>query len=282
MTLALAAGGPGAFQLVALLLIGALAGVLGGALGIGGGLVMIPALVLVFGTRLYGVNSFHLFKLAALATAVVLSVPAVCQHARAGAIVRSMIPGIVVFALLGVALGVLGASWFTDSHTKTLRHVFGGFMLLAVAAKLWQARLGPDGPYTPGAACPVAGRRWRTGAIVGLPAGLIGGLLGVGGGIWAVPAQSCILHIRLPSAIANSACMIIALAAAGAILQAFAVDHMTGISVGQGLWLALWLAPGAVAGGWFGGRLAHRLPIGWLRAVFYLLLAITGARLMLY
>lgn len=282
MTTLLAAGAPGVVQLATLLLVGATAGLLGGALGIGGGLVMIPAMVLVFGTSVYGINSFHLFKLATLITAVVLSIPAVRQHLRARAVVVRMIPGIVVFALCGVAAGVALASLLTDEHTETLRRSFGGFMLLAVAVKLWQSRTEPRGRYAPGAACPLPTRRWRIGAIVGLPAGLIGGTLGIGGGIWAVPAQSYILHIRLPSAIANSSCMIIALAGGGAVCQAVAVHNMHGIHVVQGLWLALWLAPGALLGGSLGGRLAHRLPVGLLRAVFYVLLVITGVRLMLY
>jgi len=119
---------------------------------------------------------------------------------------------------------------------------------------------------------------------VGLPAGLIAGLLGVGGGVWAVPAQNYLLGVRLPNAIANSACMIVALAAGASVVQGLAITDLQDprASVWRGFWLAVWLAPGAMVGGRFGAKLTHRLPVHWIRNVFYVLLAITGLRLMLF
>jgi uncharacterized membrane protein YfcA len=89
--------------------------------------------------------------------------------------------------------------------------------------------------------------------------------------------------VRLPNAIANSACMIIALAAGAAALQSFAIVnlHDPNLSPAQGWWLALWLSPGATVGGWFGGRLTHRVPVDLLRYAFYALLVVTGLKLML-
>lgn len=270
--------------MVALLLIGSGAGVLGGLLGIGGGLVMIPAMVLVFddfGSRPYGSNSLHLYKLAALATAVVLSIPAVRQHARAGAVVPAMLKGIIPLGLVGSVLGVALARLFADEQTDILRRAFGVFMLLVVASNVWQARrLGAAGDYGCDR-CPVPTRWVRIGTTVGLPAGLISGLLGVGGGVVAVPVQHFLLGVRFPSAIANSACMIIALATGGTIAQAVAIGGMEGITVPQGFLLAACLAPGAIVGGSFGAKLTHRLPVRWLRNGFYVVLVVTGLRLTL-
>jgi len=278
------AASPDALQLGALLLIGVGAGVLGGLLGIGGGLVMIPAMVLVFGDRVYGENSFHLFKLAALSTAVVLSIPAVRQHVLARAIVPAFVKAIIPFGLLGAIAGVGLGRLFADEHTVILRRTFGAFMLLAVAGNVWQRRRRARSPEAIGPrSCPSPSRWGRIGAIVGLPAGIVSGLLGVGGGVWAVPSQHFGLGVRLPSAIANSACMIVALAAGAAGLQSVAIAnlHDTQLPVWQGLWLALWLSPGAVIGGSIGGRLTHTLPVDLLRNVFYALLVVTGLRLML-
>ncbi len=278
--LALLANSPTVGQSAALLAVGVLAGVLGGALGIGGGLIMIPAMVLIL-DRAYGPNSFHLFKLSALTTAVILSLPAVGQHLRARAVVKDMIPTLITWALVGVAAGVWFSLGLIDERTGTLRRAFGLFMLAAVAAKLWQSRTAAERRFSqPGAACPVPrSRRGFIGLVGGLPAGLIGGLLGVGGGIWAVPAQNYLLRLRLPNAIANSACMVVALAGGGAILQSWAIWHMSGVRIADALWLVLWLAPGALLGGWLGGGLTHKLPVAWLRNVFYVILAITGLRL---
>ncbi|MBU0616885.1 MAG: sulfite exporter TauE/SafE family protein [Planctomycetes bacterium] len=279
----LGASSPDLLHMAALLLIGAGAGLLGGLLGIGGGLVMIPAMVLLFGNSVYGENSFHLYKLAALSTAVVLSVPAVRQHARARAIVRPMLWGIVPLGLAGVVIGVGLARVFADEYTEILRRTFGVFMLLAVGANIWRRRRG-DGGAESRDRCPVSTRRLRIGTIVGLPAGIIAGLLGVGGGVWAVPAQNYALGVRLPNAIANSACMIIGLAAGATVMQSLAIAslHDPLVPVRQAFWLALWLAPGAIVGGSIGGRLTHTLPVDLIRNVFYMLLAVTGLRLAVF
>lgn len=269
-------------QIVALLLIGSGAGVLGGLLGIGGGLVMIPAMVLVFddfGGQPYGANSLHLYKLAALATAVVLSVPAVRQHAQAGAIVPRMLGGIILFGVVGSLLGVGLARLLADEHTTILRRIFGAFMLAVVALNVWQGRRRGAAAAAVRDRCPVPNRWAQIGAVVGLPAGVVSGLLGVGGGVVAVPVQHFLLGLRLPSAIANSACMIVALALCGTLAQALALHGLAGISAWEGFLLAALLAPGAIIGGFFGAWLTHRLPIRWLRNAFYALLVLTGLRL---
>lgn len=275
--------GPDLSQVALLLVIGGVAGVLGGLLGIGGGLVMIPAMLLVLGNEAYGPNSFHLYKLAALAAAVILSIPAIRQHVRAGAIVGPMLKGIMPMGVLGVVLGVGVSCLFANGHTETLRRCFGAFMLVAVGGNLWQAaRRRHALEFVVGGKSPVV-RRWvRIGVIVGLPSGLIGGLLGVGGGVWAVPAQVHLLGVRLPNAIANSACMIIAIAVGGAITQSIAITDMRDVAVWQGFWLAIWLAPGAILGGWVGASLTHRLPVPLLRNVFYVLLVVTGVKLLVF
>ena len=278
-----AIGGVGAYQLLALLLIGGIAGVLGGLLGIGGGLVMIPAMVLLLGEHCFGDNSFHLYKLAALTTAIVLSIRAAQRHAQANAIVYPMIKSIIALGLLGAVVGVAVASFFANEMTVVLRRTFGGFMLAAVAINIWRSwrlRGGPTGPDR----CPLPSRWMRIGTIVGFPAGVIAGLLGVGGGVWAVPAQNFVLGVRLPNAIANSSCMIAGLAAGAALLKAVSIAHLDDPQAPywRGLWLAVWLAPGATIGGWFGAKLTHELPVHWIRNVFYALLVITGLRLLAF
>ena len=275
----LLAAGPDMAHLVLLLLLGGLAGLLGGLLGIGGGLVMIPAMILLFGERLYGVNSIHVFKLAALGTAVVLSIPAIAAHARARAVVPRMLAGIILFGLVGVGVGVGLGRLFANEQAVLLRRLFGAFMLVSVAVNLWRRR--KAGEEYGRDHSPVASRWAVIGSIVGMPAGVIAGLLGVGGGVWAVPVQNYVLGVRLPNAIANSACMIIALAAGASAMQSVALTYFDGVGPADGWWLALWLSPGAVIGGWFGARLTHRLPVAHVRNTFYVLLVITGLKLVL-
>lgn len=264
-----------------LLTVGMIAGLLGGLLGIGGGVVMIPAMVIFLGNR-YGPNSFHVFKLAAISTSLVLSLPAVIRHLRARAVVLPALPGLLPLAVVGVIIGVLLAGTFVGQHAAILRRMFGGFLELVVLSNLYQEWRSAHGdPYIYDA-CPVATRRTVWGLVVALPAGFIAGMLGIGGGVWAVPAQRQLLGVQIRSAIANSAFMIICISIATSIALTIQIGRMPDAATtpGQGWWLALWLAPGAAIGGWFGGGLTHKLPVRWLRYGFLALLAITGWRLM--
>jgi uncharacterized protein len=261
--------------------VGLLAGVLGGMLGIGGGLIIIPALIFLLGAEHYGPGSLHLYKLAALATAVVLSLPAARQHLRTGTLVRRMLPSMELFGIGGVIVGVWAASQLAGENTRLLQRIFGAFLIAFVAAQLWLASRSNAAAHGP-QVCPTPARWGRIGLIAGLPAGVVSGLLGIGGGVWAVPAQTHVLGVRLTSAIANSTCMIVGIALTAAIAQGLAVHGMadTRLDWLEGLRLALFLAPGAIVGGLIGGKLLHVLPVARLRAVFYVVLVLTGARLL--
>jgi uncharacterized membrane protein YfcA len=264
-----------------LLAIGLVAGVMGGMLGIGGGLVMIPAMTILLGNR-FGLNSFHLYKLAAITTSIVVSIPAAIRHGRAHAVVCRIVWAALPLSVVGVLLGVASASRFSGESTRLLKQLFGGFLELVVAFNLyqtWRTAHG-DAPWRDN--CPVANRRMLIGLVVGLPSGIIAGLLGIAGGIWAVPAQHLLLSVRLRNAIANSTLMIVVVATVTAVTQSVAVGRMQGLHPAEGWQLVLWLAPGAVAGGWIGADLTHRLPTRWLRHAFHALLAITGFRLIFY
>jgi uncharacterized membrane protein YfcA len=78
--------------------------------------------------------------------------------------------------------------------------------------------------------------------------------------------------------------MIVGLAAGASVATSLAIAHLRDpqLPVWQGFWLAMWLAPGAMIGGQFGAQLTHRLPVHWIRNAFYVLLVITGLRLMLF
>lgn len=232
-----------------LLAVVVLAGLIGGMLGVGGGILMIPAMVIFIGDE-FGPNSLHIYKLAAISTSIVLSVPAVLRHSRANAVVYRMLPGILPLAMVGVVLGVLVAGTFVNEHTATLRRIFGVFLELVVVANVLQEWRALRGQTHLRKASPMPTRRTLIGLVVGLPAGFIAGLLGVGGGVWAVPAQRQLLGIRMRNAIANSSFMIICIATVTAAALSYAITRLPqeGLSPLQGWWLALWLAPGACWG----------------------------------
>lgn len=270
---------PAASYLLLLPTIGLCAGVLGGLFGVGGGLIMIPAMLLLLGEA-FGPGSLHLFKLASLISSVVVSVPAALRQAQHGALVPRLLVGLLPLGVVGVAAGTALASLFQHEQTRNLERVFGGFLIAVALFNLVRARFRDDAIESRRSACPVP-RRWATyGSLVGLPAGLISGLLGIAGGVWAVPTLHDLLGMRLRAAIANSTAMIVGLAAAAALAQNVAVARMSDLDARDGWWLALWLAPGALVGGWCGAALSHRLPVPRLRDAFQVVLILAGLRLL--
>jgi uncharacterized membrane protein YfcA len=272
---------PAISQVLELVLIGTAAGVLGGLLGIGGGIVMIPALAFIFADD-FGQNSFHAYNLAAISTSFLLAIPAAIRHARARAVVFPFLRSIVPLAIIGIVGGVLLSTTMTGERTRLLKQIFGGCLEFAVLVNLVQERVARSGEPHLCRTCPTAGRWGRIGLLVGLPAGFIAGLLGVGGGIWAVPTQTLLLGVRVRNAIATSMVMIIPVALVATAAMAIKLARMPHDPPLQYIaWgLTLCLAPGALVGGWCGAALAHRLPVRMLRYVFYVLLTLTGLRLL--
>jgi uncharacterized protein len=272
---------PAIIQIFELVLIGAAAGVLGGLLGIGGGIIMIPALTLIFADK-FGPDSFHAYNLAAISTAFVLSIPAAIRYARAGVVVGPLLRSIIPLALLGIVAGVLVGAGMTGERTRLLKQIFGGCLEFAVVVNLIEERLARTGEPHLFPTCPTP-RRWaKIGFLVGLPSGFIAGLLGVGGGIWAVPSQTLLLGIRLRNAIATSMVMIVPVALAASLAMTLKLARLPhDPPLHRVAWgLTLCLAPGALVGGWCGASLMQRLPVRLLRYVFYVLLALTGLRLL--
>lgn len=273
----LAAAGTGAATWLALPLVGLAGGMLGGMFGVGGGLVMIPAMLLLLG-RDYGSDALHLFKLASLVSSVVVSIPAAVRQGRAGMIVPPILVAMIPLGIAGVIVGVGLASLFQREQTHVLARIFGAFMIAVALAGLRMPAGTADAAGSVRSS-PSVRRRMTFGLMVGLPSGLIAGLLGVAGGVWAVPALNAGLGVRLRYAIANSTGLIVVLAAAAAAAQSIAVARMPALAVGEGWRLAFWLAPGALVGGWLGASLSLATPVRRLRAAFYALVAVMGARL---
>lgn len=259
--------------------IGALAGLLGGLLGIGGGIVMITSMTILLGDR-FGPNSFHLYKLASITTTIALSVPAIMRHRQAKALVPGLLRSIAPSAVLGVFLGVWLSSMFVAVYTPYLRRGFGVFLECVVLFNLYQAFARTNEERGSLRYCPMPSRWLTIASVVGFPMGFLGGFLGIGGGVWAVPAQRMALGVRIRNAIANSATTILPVAVTTSLVHAYAISQKTDLHIGKAYMLAAVLAPTALSMAWVGAYLTHRVPVKALRQGFQILLALAGLRLM--
>ncbi len=256
---------------------GVAAGFVGGLAGVGGGLVMIPVMIFAVGDR-YGPEAFHLFKLASISTSFVLSIPAAARHIRARAVLRGFVPAMAPGALAGTLAGVVAAGTLSGPQTHWLTRAFGVLMILSVGLRSYVELRAVRGDAYVTRACPTPRRFAFLASVIGAPAGLVAGLFGVAGGIWAVPVQN-LLGILLRNAIANSTVLVGLVALVTACSQSLAVAQRPSLHLADAFLLAACLAPGAMLGGWIGAGLTHRIPTRWLSRGLNVVLVLTGLRL---
>jgi uncharacterized membrane protein YfcA len=166
-------------MLLALLAIGAATGVIAGLLGVGGGIVLVPAFFYTF--QALGFDSDQLMQICigtSAATIVVTSARSVVLHNRKAAVDWAILRAWAPFLVLGAGLGVGVASVL---HTTALQAVFG---ILAGLAGLYMAF--GKANWRLGAAMPVQPVRGIQATVLGL----FSALMGIGGGTFGVPLMT--------------------------------------------------------------------------------------------
>lgn len=251
---------------------GAAAGLLGGMLGIGGGMVVVPVLVFSFHAHDFppGVLT-HMAVGTSLATIILTSISSVRAHHQRGAvdwtIFRQVAPGLVLGSLLGAQIA-------HELPARLLQLVIGSFALLMAAQMLsgWQAS---GHRQLPG----------RTG--MGIAGGVIGtasAIFGIGGGSLMVPFLSYHQLLMQRAVATASACGLpIAVAGtAGFILAGWHTEGLPPSSLGY-IYLPAFagISMASVLFARIGAQFAHRLPAATLKKLFALLLVLVGIQFML-
>lgn len=261
-----------AVELAVYLLTGALAGLLGGLFGIGGGLIIVPVLILVFG--LHGVDAQVLTQLAigtSLAAIVVTAISSTRGHHRRGAVRWSVFFQLAPGLCVGVAVGAWLAHFLPGARLQLLFGLFA--VLVAVQTGLGlQARAGRPLPTAPGLAA------------AGTGIGLASALFGIGGGSLTVPFLSW-CNMRMQEAVATSAACGLPIALIGALAYAVVGWSLPGLpawSTGYVYWPACaGIVLASVPAARIGVYLAHRLPAAQLRRAFALFLGLIGLQFIL-
>jgi uncharacterized membrane protein YfcA len=151
------------------LLFGLMAGALGGLMGVGGGILLVPLLVHALGLGQHEAHG------TSLAFVTVTALVAAALYFRQGNVDVPLAGWLALGAVLGVLLGAALARRMT---ARRLRQAFG-ILILATAVRILvhvPAHAGPPSPW------PAA-----LNVLLGLAVGALGGLLGVGGGTILVP-----------------------------------------------------------------------------------------------
>ncbi len=254
------------------LLLGMFAGTVAGLLGVGGGLIIVPVLVLVFQQQQFSSEIIvHMAVGTSLATIVFTSISSVRAHHQHGAVLWSVFarltPGIIVGALLGSVI----ADWMP---TLALQRFFGIFELVVATQMILAYKPNPHRalPGVPG--------MLGMGGIIGA----ISSIVGIGGGTMTVPFLVW-CNVAMRKAVATSAACGLPIAVAGAlgfVLTGYNELRLPGYTTGYIYWPAFaGIVIASVIFAPLGAQLAHRLPSRQLKQIFALLLYALGIRMLL-
>jgi uncharacterized membrane protein YfcA len=261
-------GGLGWQLVLELLLLGSITGYLAGLLGIGGGMLMVPFMSMLFESK--GMPREYILKMAvatSLASIMFTSLSSVRAHHVRGAvhwhIVVLLAPGIVVGSLLGAQIA-------KALPTMLLTLLFAAFVAFSATQMLLRKAQAKTRDLPGRAAMLGAG-----GAI-----GVLASLVGAGGAFVSVPFMTW-CNVKIHNAVATSAALGFPIALAGTlgyVIAGWTLPDLPAHTLGFVYVPALVAVSAAsVTTAPLGARTAHNLDIAQLRRVFAMLLYVLAA-----
>ncbi|MFH1011909.1 MAG: sulfite exporter TauE/SafE family protein [bacterium] len=259
---------------IVLFFTGLAAGVMGGYLGIGGGVIMVPVLVELLQNE--GVDSGHLFHLAfgtALCAAIGTAAATTASYARAH---RVAWKAILWAALPAVVMSLIGSYLAAISKTGLLRTAFSVFVITSAVLLIRGKFAPPDGSV------PV---RHIALVVTGCLAGIASAYLGIAGGVIMVPLFLIWARLPVEYGPGTSAAVGIVTTCVGALGYVLHGMQATGLPSGAvGFVLPGFAAPlmiGTILGAPLGTYLNRQFGTKVFRYIFAVFLLFIAARLLL-
>ncbi|WP_332604225.1 sulfite exporter TauE/SafE family protein [Acinetobacter sp. ESBL14] len=257
-------------ELIIYLLIGAIAGFAAGLFGVGGGLIIVPILYIVFTQMNYDPNVImHIAVGTSLATIIVTSISSVMAHHKKGAVLwpvfRNLAPGLVLGSFLGAGV----ADLMSGQHLQLVIGVFAVWM----AYKMFR---GANAVVDPNRHLPSAALQLATGGGFGVASAIFG----IGGGSLTVPYLN--RHgVVMQKAVATSAACGLPIAVAGALgFMWFGAKEQIEVPNTIGyvhIYAFLGISVMSFITAKFGAKVAHRLSPAMLKKCFAGLLVVVGS-----
>jgi uncharacterized membrane protein YfcA len=266
---------------LSLTLVAVAAGVLGSLIGLGGGVVIVPAL-----TILYGVN-IRLAIGASIVSVIATSSGAAAAYVRekmtnlragmfleiatttgavSGAYLTTLLPARFLFAFFGIVLGYSAFATFRKRHAAqpltvsndriaNYFNLHGSYFDVAEDKEISYKVVGT-----------------KLGLFLMYVAGLVSALLGIGSGALKVPAMDSAMHlpIKVSSATSNFMIGVTAAASAGVYFVRGQIDPI----------IAAPVAAGVLVGAMFGAKVLGRITSKTVRLVFVVVLVVISLEML--
>jgi hypothetical protein len=259
-------------EYLTLSIIGLIMGCFGGLLGIGGSSIMIPAMLMAFGPNQ------HLYQAAAMLCNFFVALAAVLAHKKAKALIPSVLKKLIPAAIVGIVIGVAlsNTEFFAADRGYLLSRCFGAFLIYVAVYNAFKFRAVEVSAYEDSS---VAQTKPAVSMFVGLASGIGAGLLGIGAGTISTPFQQLFMKMPLKNAMSNSAAMIMSVALIGGTYKTLTLGQHGAESI-EAVKIAAVVIPTALAGGYIGGHMMHRLPVNVVRAIFIGLVIVASYKML--
>lgn len=261
-----------------ILLGGFIAGTFGALLGLGGGVLLIPYLVIIMNVPMHQAIATSIIAVIATSSAgAVMNLERRIVHMRLGMLLETA-------TVLGAICGGITANYLAPS---VLSKLFSGLLLIVSFLMIWKTYRGSGSEkittngILPASYLDEASKSTVKYTVKNIPAsmgvslvaGNISGLLGVGGGIFKVPAMHILSDIPMKAATATSNFMIGVTAAASAFIY-FAHGRIDPIITSSA-------ALGVLAGSIIGIRISRKIHSKMLIWIFTIVLLVISVQLYL-
>jgi len=244
-----------------LLIFGIVVGILSGLFGIGGGIVMVPTLIVVFGMNILDANATSL-----AAMLLPVGVLGVISYYKAGLIkIKESL-----WIALGLFLGsFVGGELAVTINEGLLAKLYAGILIYIALSyfdlfSYFRKKKEPDTVKYFDVAKPL----WLY-LVVGIGAGIFAGLFGKGGGIVVVPLLIGVFHYDPKAAAATSLAALQLPVGLPSVIIYANNGHLNVLFAGL-------IALGILAGAFFGSKLGVKLPSTMFKKVFAVFLLIVA------
>ncbi len=253
--------------------LGAIAGFVAGLLGVGGGLIIVPVLILLFQANNFSAEIIvHMAIGTSLASIVFTSISSVYahhyrHHAVQWRIVKKLTPGIII----GAAAGAIIANMVAAKNLQMFFAIFELTIALQMALNI-KAHASRTLPRTAGM------------TLVGSGIGSLSAIVGIGGGTLTVPFLSW-CNVKMQQAVATSSACGLPIAVAGCIgfmITGWDVSLLPVDAVGYIYWPALLaISFSSILFAPLGAKVAHYISPQKLRRIFSIVLFLLGVKMLL-
>ena len=263
------------------LIAGAFAGLLAGLFGIGGGMIIVPALIYILTAQDIAQTAVtHIGVGTSLATIIITSISSLRAHHKRGGVNwdvwKRMAPGLIIGSLVGAGIASL-------IHGKSLQAVIGIGAFLVGLKMLFMKNKGLEENDFSKLPSPMG--QTALGGFIGI----ISAIFGIGGGTLTVPLLSN-YGLKIQNAVGTSSACGLPIASAGAIgflIFGQFIDPSIKATLPSGVFgfihiyafICIGFASFFVAP--LGAKLAHKLPAATLKKAFAVLLLFVGVKLVL-